>query len=56
MSGESKRSLALALASFAAGAVVAGVLGNPKTLARITEGSKDLVEGTKRLAKLRRFA
>jgi len=56
MSGQSKRSLALALASFAAGVMVAGVLGNPKTLARITEGSKDLVEGTKRLAKRTRLA
>jgi hypothetical protein len=51
MNGESKRSFALALVSFAIGAVVAGVLGNPKTRARIAEGSKNLVKGTKRLGK-----
>ena len=51
MNGESKRSFALALASFAIGAVVAGVLGNPKTRARIAEGSRYLAKKTNRLAK-----
>jgi hypothetical protein len=51
MDGESKRSFALALASFAIGAAVAGVLGHPKTRARIAEGSKNLVKRTKGLGK-----
>jgi len=51
MNGESKRSFALALVSFAIGAVVAGVLGNPKTRAKISESSKNLIERTKKLAK-----
>ena len=50
MNGQSKRSFALALASFAIGAVLAGVLGNPKVRARITDGSRDLAKRTKRLA------
>ena len=51
MNGESKRTFALALLSFAIGAVLAGVLGNPKTRARIAEGSRDLAKRTRRLAK-----
>jgi hypothetical protein len=51
MNGESKRNFALALASFAIGAVIVGVLGNPKTLAKISEGSRDLVKNAKKLAK-----
>jgi hypothetical protein len=51
MNGESKRSFAVAVASFAIGAVVAGVLGNPKTRAKIAEGSRNLAKKTKRLAK-----
>ena len=51
MDGESKRSFALALASFAIGVAVAGVLGHPKTRARLAEGSKSLVKRTKRLGK-----
>jgi hypothetical protein len=51
MNGESKRSFAVAIASFAIGAVVAGVLGNPKTRAQIAEGSKLLAKRTKRLAR-----
>jgi hypothetical protein len=51
LNGESKRSFAVAIASFAIGAVLAGVLGNPKTRARITEGSRSLAKKTKRLAK-----
>ena len=51
MNGDSKRSFALALASFAIGAVLAGVLGNPATRAKISEGSKNLVKKTRKLAK-----
>ena len=51
MNGESKRSFALALASFAIGAVLAGVFGNPKTRAKIAEGSRNLAKRTKRLTK-----
>jgi hypothetical protein len=51
MDGESKRDFALALASFAIGAAVAGVLSHPETRARITEGSKYLVKRTKRLGR-----
>jgi hypothetical protein len=51
MNGESKRSFAVALASFAIGAVVAGVLGNPKARERIAEGSRNLAKRTKKLAK-----
>jgi hypothetical protein len=50
MNGESRRSFALAVASFAIGAVLAGVLGNPKTRARIAEGSMKLAKKTKGLA------
>jgi hypothetical protein len=51
MNGESKKSFAVAIASFAIGAVVAGVLGNPRTRAKIAESSKLLAKKTKRLAK-----
>ena len=51
MNGESKRNFALALASFAIGAVVVGVLGNPKTRAKISESGKNLVRTTKKLAR-----
>jgi len=46
MNGESKRSLAVALASFAIGAIVAGVLGNPKARERISEASRKLAKRT----------
>lgn len=49
MSEESKRDFALALASFAIGAAVAGVLSHPTTRARIAESSKTLAKKTKRL-------
>ena len=39
MNGESKRSFTLAVVSFAIGAVVAGVLSNPKTLEKISEST-----------------
>ena len=51
MNGESKRSFALALAASAIGAVLTGVLGNPKTRARIAEGSRSLAKRTKKLTK-----
>ena len=51
MNGESKRNFALALAAFAIGAVVTGVLGNPKTRARVAEGSRNLAKKTRKLAK-----
>ena len=53
MNGESKKSfaLALALASFAVGAVVVGVFGNPTVRTKISEGGKTLVKKTKKLAK-----
>jgi hypothetical protein len=51
MNGESKRSFAVALASFAIGAVLAGVLGNPKTRESIAEGSRNLAKKTRRLAR-----
>ena len=46
MNGESKRSFAVALASFAVGAVVAGVLGNSKTREKLVEASKKLSNHT----------
>jgi len=46
MNGDSKRSFAVALASFAVGAVIAGVLGNPKTREKLVEASKKLSNRT----------
>ena len=46
MNGESKRSFAVALASFAVGAVVAGVLGNAKTREKLVEASKKISNRT----------
>jgi len=51
MNGESKRNFALVLASFAIGAALIGLLGNPKTRARLAEGSRSFVKKTKKLAK-----
>jgi len=51
MNGESKKSFALALASFAIGAVVVGVFGNTTVRTKISEGGKTLVKKTKKLAK-----
>jgi len=42
MNGNSKREFGLALASFAVGAVIAGVLGNSKARGKLLEGSKKL--------------
>jgi hypothetical protein len=44
MNGESKRSFAVALASFAIGAVVAGVLGNSATRQQIARAGKKLAK------------
>ncbi|MGA8857984.1 MAG: hypothetical protein WB643_12580 [Candidatus Bathyarchaeia archaeon] len=46
MNGESKRNFAVALASFAVGAVIAGVLGNSKTREKLVEASKKLSNHT----------
>ena len=40
----SMRQITVALASFAVGAVLAGVLGNPKAREKLVAGSKQLVE------------
>jgi hypothetical protein len=42
MNGETKKQFALALVSFAVGAVLAGVFGNPNARAKLAEGSKKL--------------
>jgi hypothetical protein len=42
MNGNSRREFGLALASFAVGAVLAGVLGNSKARGKLLEGSKKL--------------
>lgn len=44
MNGESKKQFAVALASFAVGAVLAGVLGNSKAREKLTEVSKKLLQ------------
>jgi hypothetical protein len=42
MNGNPKREFGLAIASFAVGAVLAGVLGNTKARGKLLEGSKKL--------------
>ncbi len=44
MNGESRKEVAVAIASFAIGAVVAGVLGNSKARERIAAVSKKLAQ------------
>jgi ribosomal protein L18E len=44
MNGESRRKLAVALASFAVGVTVAAVLGSPKAREKITEQGKKLLQ------------
>jgi hypothetical protein len=44
MSAESRKQFTVALASFAIGAVVAGVLGNSKAREKLLDGSRKLVE------------
>ena len=43
MNGENKKQLALALASFAVLAVIAGVLGNSKARGKLVEGGKNFI-------------
>ena len=42
MNGESRKDFAVALASFAVGAVIAAILGNSKAREKLVEGSKKL--------------
>jgi hypothetical protein len=49
MDGQSKRSLAVALASFAVGAVVAVVLGDSTTRAKLAEHGKKAADRSRRL-------
>ncbi len=44
MNGESKKQFALALASFAIGAVIASVVGNSKARDKLAEVSKKLFQ------------
>jgi hypothetical protein len=44
MNGESKKSFAVALASFAIGAILAGVLGNEKTREKLATASKKFAQ------------
>ena len=44
MNGNSRKEFGLAIASFAVGAVLAGVLGNSKARLKLVEGSKKLTE------------
>jgi fructose-1,6-bisphosphatase/inositol monophosphatase family enzyme len=49
MNGDSRRNFAVALASFAAGAAVAAVLGNPKAREKLTAHGKRAAERSKKL-------
>jgi len=49
LNGDSKRNFALAVASFAIGAVVVAVLGNSKTREKIAEHGKKAAERGKKL-------
>ncbi len=44
MNGESRKDFAVALLSFAAGAVIAAVLGNSATRSKVTEGTRKLLK------------
>ena len=44
MNGESKKSFAVALASFAVGAIVAGVLADSKTREKLAAAGKKLTQ------------
>ncbi len=44
MNGESRKNIAVAIASFTVGAVVAGVLGNSKAREKLTAFSKKLAQ------------
>jgi len=47
MNGESKKQFAVALASFAVGAVLASILGNATARGKLLEGSKKLLQKVK---------
>ena len=49
MNGESRRSFAIALASFAVGATVAVILGSPKARDKLAEHGKRVAERSKKL-------
>jgi len=49
MNGDSRRSFAIALASFAAGATVAAILGNPAARGKLAEHGKRAAERSKKL-------
>jgi uncharacterized membrane protein YoaK (UPF0700 family) len=46
MNGESKRSFAVAIASFAVGAIIAGILGNSNAREKLVEAGKKLASKT----------
>jgi len=50
MNGETRRNVALALASFAIGVVAISVLGSPRTREKITERGKELLRTTENIA------
>jgi len=49
LNGDARRSFAVAVASFAAGAVIAVVLGNSKTREKIAEHGKKAAERSRKL-------
>ena len=49
MNGDSRRNFAVALVSFAVGATVAAVLGNPKAREKLAEHGKRAAERSKKL-------
>ena len=49
LNGDARRSFAVAVASFAAGAVIAVVLGNSKTREKIAEHGKRAAERSRKL-------
>ena len=49
LNGDARRSFAVAVASFAAGAVIAVVLGNSKTREKIAEHGKKAAEHSRKL-------
>jgi len=49
LNGDSRRSFAVALASFAAGAAVAAILGNSKAREKIAEHGKKAAERSRKL-------
>ena len=49
MNGDSRRSFAVAVASFAAGAVVVAILGNSKAREKLAEHGKKAAERSRKL-------